>query len=327
MVGEKRVVLIGGGHGPQSIIKGLKYNPYLELSVILPVTDSSGSTGKWRDAYGTSGCTGDFVKSIAAFAGGELEKRLVHRLADGPNAGDTIGNLLFAAMQLSSTLPQAVKDMHTYCGIYRQRVIPVSDESATLVITTMNGKRVCHDGAIEKMSTSPLYDPADHAIKDIELVAQGSISQKAKSAIEGADEIIFCPGSLITSTVPILLMQGVPEAIRSSNGRTTFVVNLMTEKGMTQGYCVMDFVRRIEGLVDRKLDRIICNSGVIPVPVLEAYHAEHKEVVPLPPVINDRIIQAPIWIQDAQGRVVHDDAKIGKLLVELFSLETIRANA
>jgi len=74
-------------------------------------------------------------------------------------------------------------------------------------------------------------------------------------AIGEADVIVLGPGSLFTSIIPNLLVDGVCDAIKKSKALKIYVCNVMTQPGETDGYSVSDHIKALErhsfeGIVD-----------------------------------------------------------------------------
>src|SRR5204863_4200760 len=103
-----RVVVIGGGTGQSTILRGLKEHTS-NLTAIVAVADDGGSSGVLRDTMAIPP-VGDIRRCLAALADDEtlVGEVLEHRFAgsptsDGPEAGGPlgghpVGNILLAAM-------------------------------------------------------------------------------------------------------------------------------------------------------------------------------------------------------------------------------------
>lgn len=57
----------------------------------------------------------------------------------------------------------------------------------------------------------------------------------ALQAIREADLILMGPGSLYTSVIPNLLVDGIADAVRASDALKIYICNIMTQDGETEG--------------------------------------------------------------------------------------------
>jgi uncharacterized cofD-like protein len=244
-----RVVGLGGGHGLSVLLAGLaRYaerrahapHPRLEISGIVSVADDGGSTGRLRQELGIP-AVGDLRNCLVAMSRGDAiwNELLQHRFTDGEAlGGHALGNLVMAAlMERSGGLLPAVERLTRTLRL-RGRVLPVTEQGVHLK-AELEGGRVIHGES---------KIPAARArIARIRLCpSRPRPTRGVLEALAAADAIVIGPGSLYTSLVPNLLVDGVAEAIRSSNALRIFVCNLMTEPGETDGFDAVDHLRVIE---------------------------------------------------------------------------------
>ena len=88
---------------------------------------------------------------------------------------------------------------------------------------------------------------------------------------------IIGPGSFYTSLMPIFVVRGAAEALRSVDGPVILVANLLTEGRGMRGFTAGDAVRRVSDAIGRPVDVVIANTA--PPPSEEArgrYAVEHK---------------------------------------------------
>lgn len=133
-----------------------------------------------------------------------------------------------------------------------------------------------------------------------------------------ADLVLLGPGSLYTSIVPNLLVEGVSEAIAAAKGKVVYISNLMTQPGETDGYTLLEHVQVIEEyLGDGNVDYIIANDGLPETGVIDHYGEDGAQLV-LPLDDDERIIAVPMLIQDpATGFVRHDRDALADLVMDL----------
>lgn len=99
----KNIVVIGGGTGTSVVLSGLKQTPEVNLSAIVVVTDSGGSTGRLRDEFGFLP-VGDLRQGIVALADGKhqdiVRQLLLYRFKKGGDLkGHNLGNLILTALE------------------------------------------------------------------------------------------------------------------------------------------------------------------------------------------------------------------------------------
>ena len=81
-----------------------------------------------------------------------------------------------------------------------------------------------------------------------EWLKNGSSVENAKRSLKhakDADAIVIGPGSLYTSVIPNLLVDGVVEAIMASSAKKIYVCNIMTQPGETDAYSVASHVNAL----------------------------------------------------------------------------------
>jgi uncharacterized cofD-like protein len=242
-----RIVVIGGGTGQSTILRGLKEHTS-NLTAIVAVADDGGSTGVLREELGIPP-VGDIRRCLAALADAEslvgevLEHRFEGSPADvgpasgGPLGGHAVGNILLAAMtQLEDgDFEEGIRRANRVLAV-RGRVVPATASPLTLhartyVGDTVDGQsRITRTRGIEKAWVTP---PDATACVD------------ALAAIGEADLIVLGPGSLYTSLLPSLLLPEIRAAIAASPALRVFVCNVATQDGETIG---MDLAAHVDAL-------------------------------------------------------------------------------
>lgn len=268
----KKIVVIGGGTGTFTVLSGLKKYP-VELSAIVSMADDGGSTGVLRDELGVLP-PGDVRQCLVALSNSSktLRDLFTYRFESGGLAGHSFGNLFLSALEkINGNFEDAVIEAGRLLGV-RGQVIPVTVEKTTLVAELENGEILRGETVIDESRKSGhlrirkvWLDPTTHA------------TYRAVEAVENADLIILGPGDLYTSIVPNLLVQGISEALRRTNAKITYIVNLMTKFGQTNGFQASDFTQTIEGFIGRNvIDYVMVNTAKPAQGFLDVY-AEQKE--------------------------------------------------
>ncbi len=304
---KQRIVVIGGGTGTHTVLRGLKqYHSSLDISAIVTMADSGGSTGRLRDAFGYLP-VGDVRMALAALASDddeheELVRQLfLHRFEKGEGlSGHNFGNLFLTA--LTDILGSELEATKVASHILRVRgqVIPVTADNVHLVAEYDDNTTVESERHIDE----PPAEYAHRRITTLYTKPVGTITDEAFKAIVDADCIVLGPGDLYSSLLANCVIQGVPEAFAQSKGTFIYVANLMSRPGQTRGMTIGDHVREIERYVGRYPDVVLMNSTPLPTAVLEHYRAEGDE-----PVIDDtHLLPMPVVACDLLAETVHSQA-------------------
>ncbi len=268
------VVAVGGGTGLSTILRGLKF--YVnDLTAIVTVADDGGGSGVLREDLGMPP-PGDIRHCMEALADTEslMQQLLAYRFPDGRLAGQAFGNLLLAALNgVSDSFDQAVARMGEVLAI-TGRILPVTNADVNLEATFDNGASVRGESKIADFKKEQAC-----RIHHVRLLPEHSPALPgALEAIRRADLILLGPGSLYTSVIPNLLVEGIADAIRDSRALKIYICNIMTEDGETEGMTAADHLAALlehggPGLVDLCL----CNSAPLSAEVLERYSQEDAQ--------------------------------------------------
>jgi uncharacterized cofD-like protein len=329
---KPNVVVIGGGTGTHTVLRGLKrYQRQLNVSAIVTMADSGGSTGRLRDEFGYLP-VGDVRMALAALASDvdeheELVRQLfLYRFDKGNGlSGHNFGNLLLVA--LTDILGSEEAAIRAAARVLRVRgqVIPVTTEPVDLAARYGDGVEVVGEHDIDE----PAAERTLHPITELSVRPHATISEAAESAILEADLIVLGPGDLYTSVLANCVVEGVPEAIRNSTAQVVYICNLMTKLGQTSGMGVTAHLREITRYIGQAPDTVIVNTGVYPADLLKRYAADGEFPVRFDYEGNDtRIIPADVLateaVQTARGDVIkrslirHDSRKLARRLVDIL---------
>ena len=269
----------GGGTGLPSLLGGLKSNPWIDVTAIVTMFDSGGSSGQLRDELGVLP-PGDILKCALALSRNAREARrvLLARLPVLDHArlgGHTGGNLLLSMMQrYSGDFLDAVEGLRLLLGC-RGRVWPVSVQPASVCAEYADGSATRGEVEVDAGQFSGQF------VRRIWLEPPVSIHPTVAKAITEFDAAIIGPGSFYTSLMPIFLVRGVAEAMKKIDGPVVLIANLLTEGRGMAGFTAADAVARIEDAIQRRVDAVITNMKWPSPQVLGRYALEHKE--PLAP--------------------------------------------
>jgi uncharacterized cofD-like protein len=248
-----RIVAIGGGTGLSSLLRGLKTYTS-NLSVIVTVADDGGSSGRLRDEYRILP-PGDFRQCLIALADAEpLMKQLFdHRFKEGSLDGHSFGNLFIMAMaDVTGNFEHALRESGKVLAV-KGTIVPSTLQDVTLV-ASINGHTVEGESKIPQQNAP---------ITQVFLKPDGAqVNPEAAQAILNAELVVIGPGSLYTSILPNLLVEGMVEAIKASPALKVLICNLASQKGETEGYCVDDYLRVIHEHVGSNIfDFVLVNSN------------------------------------------------------------------
>ena len=312
------IVALGGGHGLSAILRGLKLYTD-DLTAIVTVADDGGGSGVLREDLGMPP-PGDIRNCMEALADTEslMQQLLAYRFPDGRLAGQAFGNLLLAALNgISPSFDQAVAQMSEVLAI-TGRILPVTNANVQLEAVFENGTSVRGESKI-----SDAKKEQNCRIHHVRLLPEHTQALPAAlDAIREAEVILLGPGSLYTSVIPNLLVDGISEAISESSALKIYVCNIMTQDGETEGMTAQDHVAALlehggPGLVDLCL----CNSDPIGRELLERYSAEDAE----PMRVNRREIELlgvemvcrPLLDEDC-GYARHSGLKVAQAVLDLY---------
>ncbi len=266
-----KITTIGGGTGMSTMLRGLK--KYTEnITAVVTMADDGGGSGKLREDLGVLP-PGDIRNCLVALAEAEpmMEELFHYRFPCGVLRGQSVGNLIIAAMDgICGSFEEAIRRVSEVLAI-SGRVLPVTTENIYMSALLSDGAEIhgesrigiakkAHGCRISKVHLVPeMVSPASDVLE----------------SIEKADAIILGPGSLYTSVIPNLLVQGVADALRKTDAPKIYVCNVMGQPGETEGYTAFDHVRAIldhggEGIVDYCL----VNTEKLEKSVLSRYAAD-----------------------------------------------------
>lgn len=320
-----KVVVIGGGTGQSIFLRGLKKYTN-NISAVVTVADDGGGSGVLREDLGMLP-PGDIRNCILALANMEptMEKIMQYRFEEGKLEGQSLGNLFLAAMNgIYGNLEIAVSKVSDIFAL-TGRVYPVTTEDINLVAELKNGNIVIGESAI----------PEEVKIQDTKINRIYLQPNKPKplkgvlDAIEDADIIVMGPGSLYTSIIPNLIVDGVAENIGKSDALKVYIPNIMTQPGETDDYDVYDHVNAI--LKHTKygiIDLVIANNERINKEDLIKYENDGSKQVLIDKnqikqlnSMSISVIQTNL-VEVRKKYIRHNSEKMGNIIVGLTNKST-----
>ena len=306
----KRVVVIGGGHGQSTIVKGIK-DLDVDLRAIVTVADDGGSTGRLRELYNIP-AVGDIRNVLVSMSDNKNLKELFGYRFKGDKEADVmghcLGNLMLAALiEINDgSLPIAIKDMSRLLQT-KGKVIPSTTETVSLYAKFK-------DGSIEKGEANIpfMLKHIDKVYYDHEVRADDD----AVNAILKADLIIYGIGSLYTSLLPNLIIKDINDALNVSKAKKIYFANAMTQRGETYNYNLREHIDAFRRH-NVPLDLVIKHSEEIPEFIKDRYIKE--EAIEVIDDGNDGVKVIKRRLLDfSQNKVRHDPKKIKRVVKKLL---------
>lgn len=268
---NKNVVVVGGGTGSYVVLCGLRRYP-VNLTAIVSVTDSGGSTGRLRTEFGFLP-VGDMRQCLAALAdspNNSIQKLLLYRFNKGKGlTGHNLGNLILTALtDITKSESQAVAEA---AKIFRLQgsVIPVSEKNVQLQAIYEDGSIITGEHEIDE----PKHRGGKR-ILDIQLKPKAEINPETIKALVKADLIIVGPGDLYTSILPNCLVSGFKEIIKKTKAKIIYIVNIMTRFSQTDKYSGKDHVDEVAKYIGKYPDYVFINNGMVPKNISSLYLKE-----------------------------------------------------
>lgn len=325
------IVVIGGGTGSFVVLSGLRKYP-LNLTALITMMDSGGSTGRLRDQLGVLP-PGDLRQALIALSASESQQiwrdLFAHRFSNGDLKGHNFGNIFISALEkLTGSIEDAIalgsKLLNTTGD-----VIPITLDRCNLCVRLEDGAVIKGEAFID------IEEPERPRIVKSFLDSPASANPKALEAIAAADFIILAPGDIYTSLVPNLLVQGVAEAINTSAAKKVYIVNLMTKVGQTDGLSASDHYKTVKKYINGSSSpHILMNSGVYPLKALKTYALSNTypvyddlgdgshlgvEVVRRD-LLSDVIFEKTRSDEVKRSLIRHDSHKLADAIIEIFNM-------
>ena len=306
-----KIVAIGGGTGLSTLLRGLK-DYTSNLTAIVTVADDGGSTGRLRQEFGVV-APGDLRQCIAALAESEplMSKLFQYRFTEGTGLeGHSFGNLFIVAMsEVTGNFEAAIHEASRVLNV-RGTILPSTLEDVTLSARTHEDEVVHGEHNISERGAR---------IKDLYLnPIDVEAHPDAVRAVLDADLIVIGPGSLYTSVLPNLLVEGLKKALFQTSAMKVFVCNVATQHGETDGFGVAEHIEAIERHTGKGVvHAVVANSNIAP-QLPEAWHSDpvivSKDDLSEHPAI--RLVEADVVAEENRYR--HDPQKLAATILRLY---------
>ena len=307
-----KIVAIGGGTGLSMLLRGLK-SYTSNLTAIVTVADDGGSTGRLRQEFGVI-APGDIRQCIAALADAEplMSKLFQYRFKEGEGLeGHSFGNLFIVAMSdVAGGFEAAIHETSQILNV-RGTILPSTLEDVTLSARTHEDEMVHGEHNISERGG---------AIHEVFLNPPSALAHPdAVRAILDADLIVVGPGSLYTSVLPNLIVDGIHKAMVATSAVKIFVCNVATQHGETDGFAVEDHLAAVERHTAPDLfHAIIANNNIVP----ELPRAWQSSAVPLSRngvagyLHGTRLVESDVVAHENRYR--HDPFKLAATIIRVY---------
>ena len=272
---KRKVVVLGGGTGSSTLLRGLKEFP-LDITAIVSVCDDGRSTGVLREEFSIP-AVGDIRRVLAALSETEplVMELFNYRFKTTSDLdGHTVGNLLLtASSEITGNLSDGIEALSKVFNL-KGKVVPLTEDNVVLMGEMGDGTIVEGEHHITEY---------DSNIKRVYYKEEPVPSKEAVRALEEADLIVLSMGSLFTSVIPNLICDGIINAIDRSHAKIMYVCNMVTQPGETEDFKVSDHIKLLnQYLGTHKVDVVLANNGEIDAEMARRYGSlEQKDPVEL----------------------------------------------
>jgi len=327
---EIRICTVGGGSGMPVINEALVMAGFSNIKSVVTVFDNGGDTGRLRtDEKGELLAMSDYWRSLLSlWPDSEKKKVWSAFLRRRDERGRSAGNELFR--QLSLEAGNLMKVDELFCSLsgaeLSGKVIPVSSRPTQLCFETKSGKKYVGEEKMDDLRMS-----LDTIVK-FWLEKEVPANHEAIAAIDGADHIILCPGSIYGSVLANFLPRGMKEAYCDSRANKTLITNMVNVPNETHGCDQMEYVNKfVPYLCLKPFNRVIlaelrpdlsgCDLDQRELAdCLENYRLEHTEPIKMRKAIRIPFETRDIATVDNRSKTLrHSPKKLAKLFAETLN--------
>lgn len=275
-----KVVTIGGGTGSFTFLTELKELPNIQITAVVAMSDSGGSTGRLRVDMGVLPA-GDVRQALVALSRSPamLRELFTYRYERGSVKGHTFGNLFLSTLEkVTDSLEDAIVQAGKLLNV-KGRIYPVTLTKHDLVVKVDDvdgsSQTIVGEGVID---TSVVTGYSRMYLTDGPL-----LNPHVAQAIADADIVIIAPGNFYCSIVPNFLVVGLTQALQESKALKVMVANLLTKEGHTDRFNVVKFLTELEHLSGGFVpSTVIYNTGThVTQELKQIYKSEGGELVEL----------------------------------------------
>lgn len=309
----KKIVVIGGGTGLSVMLRGLKQLNNIHLTAIVTVADDGGSTGRIRRQFHIP-AMGDVRNVMCAMAEEEtMFTELMNFRFDGDESdvgGHNLGNLILTAMtQTTGNFMEAIRAFSKFLNV-KGKIVP-----STLEVITLYA--MMEDGTIVRGESNIPY--FNNRIEKVFYQQPVCATKEALQAIREADIILYGIGSLFTSILPNLIVDGIVDELKQNNAKKIYFCNAMTQPGETDNFTLEDHVKTIQkhAFMDA-VDIVVTHSNKINKQLLKKYQEMGSHVVRVCESTHSYQVLYRDVLSFENDYIRHDSNKIRDIVQELM---------
>jgi uncharacterized cofD-like protein len=248
-------VALGGGHGLATALRAVRRYAG-SITAVVSVADDGGSSGRLRRDLGVPP-PGDLRRCLVALAGDDSvwAAAFEHRFADGELEGHALGNLVLVG--LAETLGSFPDALDEAARLLRAvgRVVPATVDPVVLKA------ELAEPDAPGQLVEGQVAVANCEGIRRVGLVPpDAAATEAALEAVAQADQVVYAPGSLYTSVLPVLCVDELREAITTSRAQVVQVSNLRPQVPETAGMDAADLLAAVLAHGAR-VDRFLHDTG------------------------------------------------------------------
>lgn len=302
---NKKVVILGGGTGMSTLLRGLKEFP-LDITAVVSVCDDGKSTGRLREEFNTP-AVGDIRRVLVSLSETEplVENLLNYRFETTSDLnGHTVGNLLLTAMSnITGNMSDGIESLSKVFNL-KGKVLPLTEDNVVLMADMEDGEVVIGEHNITEDSRK---------IREVYYKEKPEITEATLKAIKEADLIILSMGSLYTSIIPNLIPKEVIKEIDKSKAEIVYTANMMTQPGETDKYPLSKHIEVLNSyLGKKKISAVIANNGYMDPKLIQKYAVlEQKDPVLID---TDNMENIEVILDDfvdvSDGTIKHNTLKL-----------------
>ena len=314
-----KIVVIGGGSGLASVLKGLK--DFSEnITAIVNTAGGGNAEDSMTNELGILP-PNDIRQSLIALSSSEdkMKNLMKYKFKNGQLKGQNFANLLLAAMNdiCDNNFAKAIQDTSEVLSV-TGKVLPVTLDHVNIGAVLKDGTRIVGEANI----TDKVFERKSGIEK---LFLQPAVCEPAPGvlkSIKEADLIIIGPGSLYTGIIPSLLLKEVADQIRASKALKIFVANIMSEPGQTDGYKVSDLINSIHEHVGKGvIDYVLASESDIMPEYIRRYNEEGSEVLEIDKseikATGVKLELDDFVVADDKGYIRHDSKKLATAIMTM----------
>lgn len=230
---------------------------------------------------------------------------------EGDVGGHNLGNLILTALtKTTGSFMEAIQTFSKFLNV-KGEIIPSSLQVITLYA-------VMEDGTIVRgESNIPNFD---NQIERVFYEEKVEPTREALQAIHEADVIVYGIGSLYTSIIPNLIVDGIVDELKKNPVKKIYFCNAMTQPGETDNFSLEDHVRALQNhSYEKAIDIVITHNNRAEQRLLDKYKAMGSVPVRVMEEKHSYTILERDVLSFDDDLIRHDSNKIRDVLEEIIN--------